>query len=158
MHPSLTRPIQLRLLGEFDIAVDDVSGTRAINYTKPRLLLAILALSAGKPYTRLELANMLWPANQQDSRANLRHALFVLRRLLEPVPDVWLGNNSTLALNPNAIMVDVLALIGAYDTLDHQERLTYYRGSLLEYMELPELPAFSSWRSSWQARIEREAT
>lgn len=158
MHPSLTRPIQLRLLGEFDVAVDDISGARAINYTKPRLLLAILALSAGKPYTRLELANMLWPANQQDSRANLRHALFVLRRLFESVPSAWISSNSTLALNPDVIMVDVLALTGAYGALDHEERLAYYRGSLLEYMELPEIPAFSGWRSGWQARIEREAT
>jgi DNA-binding SARP family transcriptional activator len=59
VHPGLSRPIQLRLLGEFDVAVGDVNGTRAINYNKPRLLLALLALAQGKPYSRTELADML---------------------------------------------------------------------------------------------------
>ncbi|ANN76553.1 AAA family ATPase [Bordetella flabilis] len=158
MHPSLLRPVQLRLLGEFDVAVGDVQSTRAITYNKPRLLLALLALAQGKPYTRAELADMLWPDELRDGRANLRHALFVLRRLFERVPDVWLSSNNTLALNPRAIMVDVLALTGGpgYEALSLEERLSYDRGRLLEYTELPESPAFISWRTSWQSRIERE--
>src|SRR3546814_8148699 len=132
MHPSLTRPIQLRLLGEFDVAVDDISGTRAINYTKPRFLLAILALSRGKPHTRSDLASMLWPASQQDSRANLRHALFVLRRLFETAPDAWVSTSHTLALNPDVVMVDVLALTGSYSELGYQERLSYDRSGRSE--------------------------
>lgn len=158
MHPALLRPIQLRLLGEFDVAVGDVNGTRAINYSKPRLLLALLALAQGKPYTRTELADMLWPEELRDARANLRHALFVLRRLFEPVPSAWLSAGGTLALDPRVIMVDVLAVTGAsgYESLTLEERLSYDRGRLLEYTELPESPAFASWRTSWQSRIERE--
>ncbi|MFT0547408.1 AAA family ATPase [Allopusillimonas ginsengisoli] len=156
MHPSLTRPIQLRLLGEFDVAVNDISATRSISYTKPRLLLAILAISQGKALSRAELANMLWPASQQDSRANLRHALFVLRRLFETVPEAWVLGRSTLALNPEVIMVDVLALTGGYTGLSYLERLAYDRGGLLEYMDLPDSAAFTAWRNNWQARIERD--
>ncbi|HTK00161.1 MAG TPA: AAA family ATPase [Bordetella sp.] len=158
MHPGLSRPIQLRLLGEFDVAVGDVNGTRAINYNKPRLLLALLALAQGKPYSRAELADMLWPNELRDGRANLRHALFVLRRLFESVPSAWLGTGATLALNPQAIMVDVLAITGApgYEALTLEQRLSYDRGRLLEYADLPESPAFASWRTSWQSRIERE--
>lgn len=156
MHPSLTRPIQLRLLGEFDVAVNDISITRSISYTKPRLLLAILAVSQGKPLARNTLANMLWPTSQQDSRANLRHALFVLRRLFESVPDVWVPGRHTLALNPDAIMVDVLALTGGYPGLGYLERVDYDRGRLLEYMELPDNIAFTAWRNNWQSRIERD--
>lgn len=156
MHPSLTRPIQLRLLGEFDVAVNDISATRKISYTKPRLLLAILAVSQGKPLARSKLANMLWPASQQDSRANLRHALFVLRRLFESVPDIWLPSRHTLALNPDAIMVDALAVTGGYTDLNYLDRLDYDRGSLLEHMELPDSSAFTAWRNNWQARIERD--
>src|SRR3546814_3258419 len=66
---------------------------------------------------------MLWPASQQDSRANLRHALFVLRRLFETVPDAWVSTSHTLALNPDVVMVDVLALTGSYSELGYQERL-----------------------------------
>jgi DNA-binding SARP family transcriptional activator len=158
VHPALSRPIQLRLLGEFDVAVGDVNGTRAINYNKPRLLLALLALAQGKPYSRADLADMLWPDELRDSRANLRHALFVLRRLFEPVADAWLCAGATLALNPQAIMVDVLAITGSpgYETLTLEQRLSYDRGRLLEYAELPESPVFASWRTSWQSRIERE--
>ncbi|NYT85123.1 AAA family ATPase [Pollutimonas harenae] len=156
MHPSLTRPIQLRLLGEFDVAVNDISATRRISYTKPRLLLAILAISQGKPIARSNLANMLWPASQQDSRANLRHALFVLRRLFESVPDIWLPSRHTLALNPDVIMVDALAITGGYRDLNYRDRLDYDRGSLLEHMELPDSSAFTTWHNNWQARIERD--
>lgn len=158
MHPSLLRPVQLRLLGEFDVAVGDVSGARAITYNKPKLLLALLALAQGKPYSRADLADMLWPDEEGNGRANLRHALFVLRRLFENVPDVWSGTNSTLALNPKVIMVDVLAVTGSagYETLGLEERLSYDRGRLLEYSDLPESAAFSSWHTSWQSRIERE--
>lgn len=160
MHPSLFRPVQLRLLGEFDVAVADVNATRAISYAKPKLLLALLALAQGKPHTRSELADMLWPDELRDGRANLRHALFVLRRLFEGVPDAWLGTHQTLALNPEVIMVDVLALTGAggYEALSLEERLSYDRGRLLEYVDLPESAPFASWRTSWQSRVEREVS
>ncbi|MBV7486036.1 AAA family ATPase [Bordetella sp. BOR01] len=160
MHPSLIRPIQLRLLGEFDIAVANVSGRRALSYSKPKLLLAMLALAQGKPYSRAELANTLWPADLKDGRANLRHALFVLRRLFEPVPDAWISTSSTLALNPDVIMVDVLAIIGAagYEDLTPEQRLNYDRGSLLEYTDLPESGSFTAWKTSWQSRIERDVS
>src|SRR3546814_13195800 len=90
----------------------------------------MLALAQGKPYSRAELANILWPADLKDGRANLRHALFVLRRLFEPVPDAWVSTASTLALNPDVIMVDVLAIIGAagYASLTLDQRLAYDRG------------------------------
>ncbi|CAP42786.1 conserved hypothetical protein [Bordetella petrii] len=160
MHPSLIRPIQLRLLGEFDIAVANVNGRRALSYSKPKLLLAMLALAQGKPYSRAELANILWPADLKDGRANLRHALFVLRRLFEPVPDAWISTASTLALNPEVIMVDVLAIIGAagYESLTLEQRLDYDRGNFLEYTDLPESGSFTAWKTSWQSRIERDVS
>lgn len=158
MPPSLSRPIHLRLLGEFDVAVAQVNGRRAINYSKPRLLLAMLALAQGKPYARAELASMLWPGEPKDERANLRHALFVLRRVFEPVPAAWITTGSTLALNPEAITVDVLALAGAagYESLTLEQRLEYDRGDFLEYLDLPESGPFTAWKTSWQARIERD--
>lgn len=156
MHPSLSRPIQLRLLGEFDVAVHDISHTRAIHYAKPRLLLAMLAVAQGKPLSRTDLAHALWPDSQQDSRANLRHALFVLRRLLAAVPDAWHPARHTLALNPDVIMVDVLALTGGYPELSYAERLAYDRGALLEYIERPRSGPIAAWHNTWQLRIERD--
>src|SRR3546814_17265272 len=103
---------------------------------------------------------MLWPGDLQDGRANLRHALFVLRRLFEPVPDAWMSTASTLALNPEVIMVDVLAIIGAtgYESLSLDQRLDYDRGNLLEYTDLSESGSFTAWKTSWQARIERDVS
>src|SRR3546814_20934244 len=99
---------------------------------------------------------MLWPASQQDSRANLRHALFVLRRLFETVPDAWVSTSHTLALNPDVVMVDVLALTGSYSELGYQERLSYDRGGLLDYMYLQDRAAYAGWRYNGHSPTDQE--
>jgi len=158
MPHRLDRPIQLRLLGDFDVTVGNRSGRPAIRYLKPKLLLAMLALAQGKALTRVELANRLWPDDVKDGRNNLRHALFVLRRLLDTVPHAWSATGNTLALNPDSIMVDALAVTAApgYESLSLAHRLSYDRGRFLEYADLPDNAAFTAWKTNWQFHIERD--
>lgn len=158
MPHRLDRPIQLRLLGDFDVTVGNRSGRPAIRYLKPKLLLAMLALAQGKALTRVELAERLWPDDVKDGRNNLRHALFVLRRVLDPVPHAWSTTGNTLALNPDTIMVDALAVMAApgYESLSLAHRLSYDRGRFLEYADLPDNAAFTAWKTNWQFHIERD--
>lgn len=73
--------VQLRLLGNFELSVHRESRTAFLNYDKPRLLLAILALARGEPISRARLADMLWPdISQTQGKARIRHALHVLRQ------------------------------------------------------------------------------
>ena len=157
-QPCIDKPIRIRLLGELEISVANTPGHAGIRYLKPKLLLAMLALARGKACTRAELAETLWPGESSDARANLRHALFVLRQLLATVPDAWNATGKTLALRPEAVHVDVLALMSApgYDTLSLAQRLAYDQGRFLEYADLPDNAPFTAWKTSWQSQIERD--
>lgn len=158
MSSSLDQPVQLRLLGEFGIVVINGDRTPLISYCKPKLLLALLALAQDKTYARAELAEMLWPDNPGYARANLRHALFVLRQLLAPVPDALICTARTVALNLDVVRVDALALLGGpgYDALTLEERLACDRGDFLQFMVPPDNAAFNAWRMSWQSRLAQE--
>jgi predicted ATPase/DNA-binding SARP family transcriptional activator len=75
--------LQVRLLGQFEVrlngAVVDIPSRPA------QSLLAYLLLNAGTPHRREKLAGLLWPeANEANARSNLRHAVWRLRRSLEP--------------------------------------------------------------------------
>jgi DNA-binding SARP family transcriptional activator len=158
MQCSEARPVQLRLLGKFSITINGVDKTSLIRYGKPKLLLAIIALAEGKPYGRARLAEMLWPERVADARANLRHAIFVLRQLCEPVPDLLQCTPGTVALNPDLVSIDLLALLGAegYEDLRLADRLAHDRGEFLEHVSLPDNRSFDSWRMGWQARLSQE--
>jgi DNA-binding SARP family transcriptional activator len=74
--------LELRLLGQFDIRVDDAAVV--LPSRNAQSLLAFLALSAGTPHRRERLAALLWPDSEQDNgRSYLRHALWRIRKVLE---------------------------------------------------------------------------
>src|SRR5215470_8763592 len=78
---------------------------------KTASLLGYLALHPGGAFTREELAEQLWPdAPGRTSRHNLRMALHVIRRVLEP-PDVDPGSvlsadRDSVRLEPSAFTTD----------------------------------------------------
>jgi DNA-binding SARP family transcriptional activator len=160
MSQSLDRPVQIHLLGEFQLTVEGVDKTPLIAYAKPKLLLALLALSLEKKQSRAVLAELLWPNGASGARANLRHALCVLRQVLGPMEKAVLATSSTLALNKELVTVDVLALcgIGSYARLSLEDRLRYDRGELLEHMVTPVNAGLSAWRMSWQSRLSQEVS
>ncbi|WP_427183920.1 AAA family ATPase [Bordetella bronchialis] len=148
------------MLGEFQLIVDGVDKTPLIAYGKPKLLLAMLALSLDKKQSRAALAELLWPNCASGARANLRHALCVLRHVMGPMEKAIVSTSSMLALDQNLVTVDVLALcgIGAYARLTLEERLDHDRGDLLEHMVTPVNAALSAWRMSWQSRLSQEVS
>lgn len=160
MSQILNRPVRICLLGEFQLIVDGVDKTPLIAYGKPKLLLAMLALSLDKKQSRAALAELLWPNCASGARANLRHALCVLRHVMGPMEKAIVSTSSMLALDQNLVTVDVLALcgIGAYARLTLEERLDHDRGDLLEHMVTPVNAALSAWRMSWQSRLSQEVS
>src|SRR5439155_15497815 len=100
-RPSLT------LLGPFQARL--VSGRPVELPGKPAALLAYLGLTAGRPHARDVVATLLWgESGEEQARHSLRQALTVLRQRLaaEPLP-LLLADNETVALNPEAVDLDV---------------------------------------------------
>ncbi|HET7012251.1 MAG TPA: BTAD domain-containing putative transcriptional regulator, partial [Anaerolineales bacterium] len=74
--------LEVRLLGQFDVKVRGVQV--AVPYRGAPLLLAYLILNKDVVHSREKLAGILWPdSNEANARANLRRALYQLRRVLK---------------------------------------------------------------------------
>src|SRR3989442_3095679 len=72
---------------------------------KAKVLLAYLALPAGKPHARDQLAALLWgDVPESQSRGSLRKALFWLRQALA---DTVMADAETVELKAGAVSVDV---------------------------------------------------
>jgi predicted ATPase/DNA-binding SARP family transcriptional activator len=138
----------VRLLGGLRAEKEERSITK-FRPQKAGTLLAYLALNPSVLPTREVLADLLWPeAAPEAGRANLRTALFALRKELEPdneaVGSVLVTNgHSTVRLNPQSFTTDVgqfrAALRSAARTditaekrVEHlEEAVSLYTGPLL---------------------------
>src|SRR5438445_9113151 len=96
--------LELRLLGQFDVRLGEVS----INiHSRPaQSLLAYLALTAGTAHRREKLAGLLWPdSNEDNARNSLRHALWRIRKAIEPddvAPPYLLADELAVSFNAGA--------------------------------------------------------
>ncbi|MEL4179606.1 AAA family ATPase [Roseateles sp. PN1] len=164
---------QLRLLGGFELR-DAAGRLLALPYDKVRALLAMLALQSG-PLPRELLAETLWPDSTLDqARANLRRALFDLRRVLgqlwpeQAELDPLQGDKKHLQLREDlAWQLDcrdfALAQLDAATPQPEahrqalQQALNLYRGPLLDGLQLPEAPGFEAWLQPRREALLRQA-
>jgi len=110
-------PIEIRCFGRFELAVGGRPVDLAALKPRPRALLRLLALNAGRPVHREVLAAAFWPeADGETAARNLHVALSALRRELEPGAErgagsvlVREGDAYRLALPPGS-RADHLAL------------------------------------------------
>jgi DNA-binding SARP family transcriptional activator len=134
--------LEINLLGGFSVTLDgrmiDIPSQPA------RTLLAYLVLQAGRPQSREVLAERFWPdATPANALGNLRHALWRLRRALEPgTPGLYLiADGPTIAFNANAsyyLDVDCLdADRQSWSTTDLLAAAVAYQGDLLPGYDAP---------------------
>lgn len=171
--PDAPRP-QLRLLGGFDLRGPE-GQVLPLPYDKVRALLAMLVLQTG-PLARELLAETLWPDSTLDqARANLRRALFDLRRVLaqlwpeQPALAPLISDNKKqLQLREDlAWQLDcrdfALAQLDAATPQPEarrqalQQALSLYRGPLLDGLQLPEAPGFEAWLQPRREALLRQA-
>ena len=146
---------RLTLLGGFILAMDD-GRPLPLPTRKDRLLLAYLALSAGRALPREGLAGLLWADRAEaQARDSLKQSLAGIRQAfrqarLEPLR----ADRETVALAPDGIEIDALEfarLAGASSTPDRAAAL--YRGELLEGVDGAGID-FQTWLRAERARLE----
>src|SRR5256885_15307770 len=97
--------LSLGLLGSFEMRA--ASGSTALAPGKKlQALRAILGVRPGQAHSRSRLASLLWAdVGEDQARHSVRQAVFSLRRMLPE--DVLTTTNETIAMNPDAVAVDV---------------------------------------------------
>jgi len=141
-----------------------------ITLRKTEALLIYLALSQG-PQGRSHLAGLLWGDSPEDrARGNLRHALWDLRRKLEPA--AFESDRHSIGLSPH-----VRCHVDALDFEDEMERagrcrrggdaaamiehleaaLALYEGDFLARFDLPGCPEFDEWAVRQRAWLRERA-
>ena len=104
--------ISIRLLGRFEVVVDD----RLVTGFEPgsaRALLARLAVAPGRPLPRTMLAELLWPDRPASAgAANLRHCLSSLRQVIgdaEAERPLLVASRTDIALGTDAeVSIDLV--------------------------------------------------
>jgi DNA-binding SARP family transcriptional activator len=134
--------LEINLLGRFSVALD--GRMIEISSQPARTLLVYLVLQSGRPQSREVLAERLWPdAMPANALSNLRHALWRLRRALEPeTPGLYLiGDGPAIAFNaaaPYRLDVDCLdADRSAWSAADLLAAAAAYQGELLPGYNAP---------------------
>jgi len=144
--------LELMLLGGFQARLVP-GGPINLPTRKAKVLLAYLALPAGKPHARDQLAALLWgDVPESQSRGSLRKALFWLRQALA---DTVMADAETVELKAGAVSVDVGEFerrVSDGSATALAEAADLYQGDLLAGLTVREAP-FEEWLSGERERL-----
>lgn len=119
-------------------------------------LLAVLAASSGRGFSRDRLLLLFWPdSSQQRARHSLEQLLYLIRRSVDA--SVFAGVNP-LRLNPAVMTSDVAEFEQALSGGDLEAAVALYHGPFLEGFYLSDSPEFEQWMEGERARLEMEYT
>ncbi|MBM4442625.1 MAG: AAA family ATPase, partial [Candidatus Rokubacteria bacterium] len=154
---SAVVPLNLSLLGGLEARLGSEGPPVALPKRKAQALLAYLAMPAGQPRQREELATFLWgDADDADARNSLRQTIFLIRRVLPAAgADYLVVRRDTLALDPVNVRVDVARLErriaeGTPEALEAGIEL--YQGDFLQGFGLDEA-GFEEWMTGERERL-----
>ena len=120
---------------------------------KARGVLTVLAMNAGRPVAREELAELLWSRRERDqARASLRQVVHELNELLNAVhPELFHADRLHISLGSartDLVWIDAQALLQAADP----SALRSFRNELVADL-LGIDPAFDRWRAAEAGRL-----
>jgi predicted ATPase/DNA-binding SARP family transcriptional activator/DNA-binding NarL/FixJ family response regulator len=157
--------VRVWMLGGFSVSV----GARTIEedggwrLRKAASLVKLLALEDGHRLHRERVMDLLWPdLDKEAARNNLRFALHVARRTLEPAPATTSSHylrlvGEQLALCTNVpLWVDVEAFLEAAATARHTREPTAYRAAVELYSgDLLPGDLYETWAEDRRAELRR---
>lgn len=147
-------PRALTVLGGFELSAP-TAGAPMLATRKSQALLVHLAMAAGQPRLRGQLAALLWGRSaEEQARASLRQALSSLRKVLDVSGETVLHTEGEAVwLDPAALAVDALRFETLLDRATPEaleQAVALYRGDFLAGFVLNE-EAFEDW-----LMVERE--
>ena len=125
---------RLTLLGGFALESGE-GGELTLPTRKDRLLLAYLALSAGKPQARDRLAGLLWGDRAEaQARDSLKQALAGIRQAFRQAGlDPLRADRESVTFEPDGIEIDAIEFASLATAATTPDRTaTLYRGDLLD--------------------------
>ncbi len=141
--------LTIRLLGEFSVVRDGRTAEFPPS-KKTRALLAYLAMVT-REHRRSRLCSLLWDGGA-DPRGSLRWSLSRIRSVVDDETAVRvIATRDTVSFDPQHAMVDVLETradkqgLGTLSTERLVELEGWYRGELLEGLELGDQHEFAAW-------------
>lgn len=144
----------LTLLGGFGLRSTE-GRDLALSTRKDRLLLAHLALNAGRPLPRDRLAGLLWgDRGETQARDSLRQSLAAIRQAFRQVAlDPIASERDVVSLNPAGIEIDaVLFEHLASEARSQGDAALLYRGALLDGID-GLTPDFEAWLGPERERL-----
>jgi len=115
--------LEVRLLGTFEVRFD--ARPIRISSRPAQSLFSYLILNAGKTHRREKLAGLMWPSSPELlARDNLRHALWRIRKVLPPDPDLEYLLTDAISITFNALanfQLDVSELLRVRDDASIEE-------------------------------------
>jgi len=127
----------------------------ALSTRKDRLLLAYLALNAGRPLARDRLAGLLWgDRGETQARDSLRQSLAAIRQAFRQVAlDPVNSERESVSFDPAGIAIDAIAFERlASEARSRTEAASLYRGALLDGID-GLTPEFEAWLGPERERL-----
>jgi DNA-binding SARP family transcriptional activator len=142
---------EIRSLGPVQVTVGGRPAPAELLWRKNLALLVYLARSDHQARARDHLTALLWgDKDQAAGRHSLNEALRVLRRALGP--DALLTRGDTVALEPDAVRLDVDAMEAALEGGDTAAAERLAGGEFLEGFGVPDSSDFEDWLAAERLR------
>ncbi len=152
--------LQIRLLGEFSVAVDGES-VNGLNSARIQSLLAYLLLNRATPQSRQQLAFLFWPeTSDRQAQTNLRQLLHTLRRRLPAVADALLVDERTIRWRADASLhLDVAEFEAALARAKHttgNQRLRAFEEAAAVYRGVLAPDCYDDWIQAERERLAQQ--
>ena len=152
--------LQIRLLGEFSVAVDGKS-VSGLSSARIQSLLAYLLLNRAVPQSRQQLAFLFWPeTSDSQAQTNLRQLLHTLRRRLPAVADALLVDERTIRWRADASLhLDVAEFEAALARAKHttgNERLRAFEEAAAVYRGVLAPDCYDDWIQAERERLAQQ--
>lgn len=148
--------LKILVLGPFEVTVHGEPAGPL--YDKLQGLLAYLSQEPARAHARDHLARMFWAQlSPQAARANLRQALFNLKRALGRHMPIQADREVVRWLPGKVHQVDGLDVLDpgllAADLARLEQVVALFRGAFLDGLDLPDAPDFMVWRDHWRSTL-----